>query len=898
MNCGGSGGGGGTTTSTRSLTEVGVTITISPTSLPSGTNGFAYTAQLSETGSSSTITWSVSQGTLPQGLTLNSSTGLISGTPGVAGMFTFTVTATDAQQNKGSQQFILAINSPAGGPIVIMTPSLTLTATEGANDNVQLVASGGHPPFTWSISAGSLPAGLTLNSSTGVISGVATVSGTFSFTIRATDTTSAFGEAAFTLNIVGPLVITTSTLPNGDVGVAYRAQLASTGGVAPITWSLSAGSLPAGLTLTSSTGLISGTPTTTANNVALAVRATDSTGALKDQAFNLTITAGLAITTASLPNGLTGTAYNAQLAATGGTQPITWSLSSGNLPSGLSLNSSTGVISGTPTGGGQFTITVQAADASSASTQKQFSFTITGLGIVNPDLHPGVVGIPYSVLLTPIAGTAPYSFTLSSGTLPAGLAFVSSSGLILGTPTQTGQFTVTFNLMDSSNPIEQASRTYTFTINSATTTSSCAFNTYGVCGDPYEGNGPPPNQTPITSCQTISSPGNYKVTQNIGTDQTVACITITAKGVNLDLGGSVVTGAIYDTVGEGNVEYNGAITCNLNGSTYPQACLNTYNQIVNNPWRAHHLAIIQNNSNGQQLRVEMDSPQTYVGPTPTGLGMPCRIDHIYWDSSTINDINNNRYGLINNGGYCNAEEDHNYIHCTDKTYNNCEGMGCGGTFTCYLHDNYIQQDAGLGDARAIGCDLGAGVGGTCDVYNNIIIATNNRAIRMRYAFTDIPRGGAGNPQIGNIYNNTILDIQLDSREAAIHIGENDNTLQPTMINIFGNTFELETGKGIYVASASGVNAHDNVVTCFLDVCTNAGDVLHTDAFAYAATGTSATIKNTTLPAGYVSNAVIACGVPGVNAFGCTDNPTAGTSTVTYCNTGTVVGNGTIAQSCP
>jgi len=144
-------------------------------------------------------------------------------------------------------------------------------------------------------------------------------------------------------------------LPTGQVGTAYSTTLAATGGKAPYKRVLTSGALPAGLTLNPSTGAITGTPTETASATILTVTVTDSSIPAQSKSVSLSLTisssapAPLAITTTSLPNGQDGNAYSATLAATGGTTPYNWSVSSGTLPAGLSLNAATGAITGTPT---------------------------------------------------------------------------------------------------------------------------------------------------------------------------------------------------------------------------------------------------------------------------------------------------------------------------------------------------------------------------------------------------------------------------------------------------------------------------------------------------------------------------------------------------------------------
>jgi len=132
------------------------------------------------------------------------------------------------------------------------------------------------------------------------------------------------------------LSITTQSLPDGKLNVPYSATLAATGGTLPYTWSLNNGSLPTGLTLNSTSGLVSGVPTATAAAMALTFTVTDAASSAQTNSANLTLTIakGMSITTTSLPNGQVGSAYTTTLSATGGTAPVSWSLSGGTLPAG------------------------------------------------------------------------------------------------------------------------------------------------------------------------------------------------------------------------------------------------------------------------------------------------------------------------------------------------------------------------------------------------------------------------------------------------------------------------------------------------------------------------------------------------------------------------------------
>lgn len=191
----------------------------------------------------------------------------------------------------------------------------------------------------------------------------------------------------------GPLTITTTALPGGTVGIAYNQTLAASSGVPGYVWSLNAGSnpLPAGLTLNPA-GVISGTPTA-AGTTTVTTKVTDSTGATKTKVFALEISGvspplhpppppqSLTITTTGLPSGIVGTAYTATGAATGGTGNKIWSVSSGTLPAGLTLDPGTGVISGTPTTPGTSPVTLRVEDSGTPqqSAQKAFDLTIADI---------------------------------------------------------------------------------------------------------------------------------------------------------------------------------------------------------------------------------------------------------------------------------------------------------------------------------------------------------------------------------------------------------------------------------------------------------------------------------------------------------------------------------------
>jgi hypothetical protein len=266
-----------------------------------------------------------------------------------------------------------------------------------------------------------------------------------------TDANSLTATQSLSITIITPPSITTNSLPSWTVGVAYSQTLAATGGATPYAWTITSGTLPSGLYFNSS-GVISGTPTTTGGPTSITFQVTDSASKTANKSLSITINASPNITTGFLPNGTVGVTYSQTLSVTGGTSPYTWSIVSGSLPAGLSLSSS-GVVSGTPTAaGGPTSITFQVADLTSATATKSLSITITTPPSISTGSLPnGTVGTTYSQTLTATGGATPYTWTIASGTLPAGLS-LSSNGVISGTPTTaSGPTSITLKVTDNNN---------------------------------------------------------------------------------------------------------------------------------------------------------------------------------------------------------------------------------------------------------------------------------------------------------------------------------------------------------------------------------------------------------------------------------------------------------------
>jgi hypothetical protein len=424
------------------------TLVVTTKSLPAATVGSAYSQTLAAGGGTAPYTWSISVGALPAGLILNMATGVITGTPTTEGTVNFTVMVTDSASPAGTATGALSIMT-APATLVVTTTSLP-TATVGTAYSQALAAGGGTAPYTWSISVGALPAGLSLNAATGIINGTPTTAGTSAFTAQVKDASGATATGNLSITISTLLSVTTASLPGGYVASPYNQTLAAANGLTPYSWSITSGSLPPGLTLNASTGAITGTPTT-AGTSAFTVQVKDANGATATENLSITISTLLSVTTASLPGDDVNTPYNQTLAAANGLTPYSWSITSGSLPPGLNLSASTGAITGTPTTAGTSAFTVQVKDASGATATKNLSITISALPIVTTASPlPGVdVNTPYNQTLAATNGLTPYSWSITSGSLPPGLNLSASTGAITGTPTTVGASTFTVQVKDA-----------------------------------------------------------------------------------------------------------------------------------------------------------------------------------------------------------------------------------------------------------------------------------------------------------------------------------------------------------------------------------------------------------------------------------------------------------------
>ncbi len=347
-----------------------VTVALHPAAVGAGYSATVVASGGSEQG----YRWSVSSGSLPEGLSIRSDgtpSTVVEGMPVTAGLFDFELEVTDSQDHTARRSYSIEV-SPDLPPLVF--PDVALPAgTVGAAYTATLAASGGSGDYSWSVVQGALPAGLTIDP-TGRpetrITGTPEMGGDFVFAIRVEDSAEQMVDRTLHLSIadVEPLEITTGSLPSARRGQPYSAFVEVAGGVLPIAWTVQG--LPPGLTFVVDSdrrGTISGAATASGSwPVTIAV--SDAAGATAQRDLDLTVTA-LSILTSTLPVGLECHPYSASIFAGGGTGTFTWSAS--GLPDGLTLAASTGAevrLEGEPGVTGVHALTITVADAAGSAT--------------------------------------------------------------------------------------------------------------------------------------------------------------------------------------------------------------------------------------------------------------------------------------------------------------------------------------------------------------------------------------------------------------------------------------------------------------------------------------------------------------------------------------------------
>ena len=391
-------------------------------------NGAITDISVSASGGWGSYTYSTSE--LPAGIVLDQENALITGTPTATGESDITVTVRDAVGGEVSTTFNLSV-SAAPTVMSIATIADVIATQNVAITPIKVKASGGSGSYTYWIGSNRPPAssplppsnpptgsGLSIDSSSGRITGTPTASRDFTITVAVREGAGSRAlptqvSRPFTMRVRPP--VTVSTI--GNITVTQNTaitpiQVSASGGQTSYTYSMSSNPASSGLSINENSGQITGTPTQT-GTFTLTVTVTDAHGRTGTRSFSMTVNAPTSVSPLTIAEiddiavKISGVQTNSpitpiQVSASGGQTPYAYSMSSNPATgSGLSINSSSGQITGTPTQRGSFTLTVTVTDNASATTTDSFSMAVSLIGDFNDD---GVVDTSDHLLFVAVFG--------------------------------------------------------------------------------------------------------------------------------------------------------------------------------------------------------------------------------------------------------------------------------------------------------------------------------------------------------------------------------------------------------------------------------------------------------------------------------------------------------------
>ncbi|MEL4302202.1 putative Ig domain-containing protein [Shewanella xiamenensis] len=465
---------------------------ISSTALTSATQDAAYSYTLVATDSDVGDSVTLSAVTLPSWLSFNAATGVLSGTPTNAnvGSHAVVLRATDVDGLTAEQSFSIVVANVNDAPTISST-ALT-SATQDAAYSYTLVASDSDVGDSVTLSAVTLPSWQSFNAATGVLSGTPTNAnvGSHAVVLRATDVDGLTAEQSFSIvvaNVNDAPTISSTALTSANQDAAYSYTLVATDSDVGDSLTLSAVTLPSWLSFNAATGVLSGTPTNAnVGSHAVVLRATDVDGLTAEQSFSIVVANvndAPTITSSAQTSATQDAAYSYTLVATDSDVGDSVTLSAVTLPSWLSFNAATGVLSGTPTNAnvGSHAVVLRATDVDGLTAEQSFSIVVANVNdaptISSTALTSATQDAAYSYTLVATDSDVGDSLTLSAVTLPSWLSFNVATGVLSGTPTNTnvGSHAVVLRATDVDGlTAEQSFSIVVANVNDAPTISSTA----------------------------------------------------------------------------------------------------------------------------------------------------------------------------------------------------------------------------------------------------------------------------------------------------------------------------------------------------------------------------------------------------------------------------------------
>jgi GH25 family lysozyme M1 (1,4-beta-N-acetylmuramidase) len=383
-------------------------MTVGPVSLATATLGTAYTQTFTQSGANGTVTWSLASGSLPAGLTLDTTRGILSGTATVALATSFTIMATDAAGCTATRGYTLIPVCAA----VSITPESLVRGTTGVSYS-QALSAAPSATYSWQVVAGTLPAGLSLNSKNGVLSGLPTATGDHTFTVKASTGATSTPELEFTIynldlnpgdtfnirDYVRPKDGTTQPIDWSAVRFTYT-EAGANDPTSPANWNLAAFNAGQFVTVTSADAVAGGNSGAGSFRIYLVrdgqvdfddhmeIRVDASRQSVVNSAkaspliayacsgtreYTLQVCPALVLSPTTLFSAMVGNAYSQPLSTSGSAGPFVYEITAGSLPAGLALNTGSGLISGTPTSTTSASFTISSTNSAGCSISRAYS---------------------------------------------------------------------------------------------------------------------------------------------------------------------------------------------------------------------------------------------------------------------------------------------------------------------------------------------------------------------------------------------------------------------------------------------------------------------------------------------------------------------------------------------